>query len=100
VADTTPEGLRSRGGPATVRYRLDDEAALADLPASLAGHIDGDSHALVVRAEDITSPLRDLLGWADRHHLDLAGLEVGPPSLEDAYLAAIAEPLTSTGALP
>jgi ABC-2 type transport system ATP-binding protein len=100
VADTTPEGLRSRGGPATVRCRLDDEAALADLPASLAGHIDGDSHALVVRAEDITSPLRDLLGWADRHHLDLAGLEVGPPSLEDAYLAAIAEPLTSTGALP
>jgi hypothetical protein len=50
VADTTPEGLRSRGGPATVRCRLDDEAALADLPASLAGHIDGDSHALVVRA--------------------------------------------------
>jgi hypothetical protein len=38
--------------------------------------------------------LRDLLGWADRHHLDLDGLEVGPPSLEDAYLAAIGAPLT------
>jgi ABC-2 type transport system ATP-binding protein len=101
VADTTPEGLRSRGGPATIRCRLDDnDASLADLPASLAGHLDRDSHALVLRADDIAAPLRDLLGWAERHHLDLAGLEVGPPSLEDAYLAAIAEPLASTGALP
>jgi ABC-2 type transport system ATP-binding protein len=97
VADTTPEGLRSRGGPATLRYQFDDDGpALADLPASLSCHIDRDSHALVVRAEDITSPLKDLLGWAERHHLDLAGLEVGPPSLEDAYLAAIAEPVAST----
>jgi ABC-2 type transport system ATP-binding protein len=97
VADTTPAGLRARGGPATIRCRLGD-AAVADLPATLARHLDGDNHALVVRADDITAPLRDLLGWADRHHLDLAGLEVGPPILEDAYLAAIGEPLTSEGA--
>jgi len=79
---------------------LDDGALLADLPATLAGHLDRDGHALVIRAEDITAQLWDLLGWADRHHLDLAGLEVGPPSLEDAYLAAIGEPLTPEGALP
>jgi hypothetical protein len=52
----------------------------------------------VVRAGDITVALRDLLAWADRHHLDLAGLEVGPPSLEDAYLAAIGAPRTPEGA--
>jgi len=39
------------------------------------------------------------LGWADRHRLDLSSLEVGPPSLEDAYLAAIGEPPASEGAL-
>ena len=105
VADTTPEGLRAQGGPATIRCRLGDAAladlpaTLADLPATLAGHLDRDNHALVVRAEDITAPLRDLLGWADRHHLHLAGLEVGPPSLEDAYLAAIGEPRSTEGAL-
>jgi hypothetical protein len=33
-----------------------------------------------------------LAGWAGAHGLDLAGLEVGAPSLEDAYLALIAEP--------
>ena len=99
VADTTPEGLRSRGGPATIRCRLAAGAPLADLPATLAGHVDRDANALVVRAADITVALRDLLAWADRHHLDLAGLEVGPPSLEDAYLAAIGAPRTPEGAL-
>jgi ABC-2 type transport system ATP-binding protein len=97
VADTTPEALRAQGGPATVRCRLPGGAPLADLPPTLTRHLDRDSHMLVVRAEDVTAALRDLLGWADRHHLDLAGLEVGPPSLEDAYLAAIGEPLTTEG---
>jgi ABC-2 type transport system ATP-binding protein len=94
VADTTPEGLRSRGGPATLRYRFTDGAPLADLPATLTGHVDRESRSLLIRVEDVTVALRDLLSWADRHRVDLAGLEVGPPSLEDAYLAAIGEPLT------
>jgi hypothetical protein len=64
---------------------------------TLGPYVDGEVHVLVVRAADPAGPLRDLLGWADRHHLDLSGLEVGPPSLEDAYLAAIGEPLTSEG---
>jgi ABC-2 type transport system ATP-binding protein len=99
IADTTPEGLRAQGGPATIRYQFTDGAPVADLPATLAGHLDRDNHTLIVRADDITSPLRDLLGWADRHHLDLARLEVGPPSLEDAYLAAIGEPSAPERAL-
>jgi ABC-2 type transport system ATP-binding protein len=100
VADTTPGELRGRGGPATIRYPLADGAPLADLPATLAAHLDPARRAIVIRAEDITPPLRDLVGWADRHHLDLAALEVGPPSLEEAYLAAIGEPLTPEGNLP
>jgi ABC-2 type transport system ATP-binding protein len=87
LADTTPARLRARAGRATIRYRLPDAAAVADLPAALAGHLDPDQRALVVRSADVTVTLRDLVGWAERHHLDLAGLEVGAPSLEDAYLA-------------
>jgi ABC-2 type transport system ATP-binding protein len=99
VADTTPEGLRARGGPARIRCPLDDGAPLADLPATLLEHLDRTNHELVIRAENITAPLRDLLDWADRHQMDLEGMEVGPPSLEDAYLAAIREPSTTEGAL-
>lgn len=92
AADTTPERLRAEGGPATVRYHLPDGAPTGDLPASLTAHVDSRSHVLVVRADDVTGPLRDLLAWADRHQLGLSRLEVGPPSLEDAYLAAIGNP--------
>ena len=97
TADTTPEGLRARGGPATIRYHLPDGAPTSDLPASLAPHLDPAARALVVRADDPTGPLRDLVAWADRHRLDLSRLEVGPPSLEDAYLAAIGDPSTLEG---
>jgi len=94
TADTTPRELRARGGPATIRYPLPDRATPASLPATLAAHVDGDGRTLVIRTPDLTAPLRDLADWASQHCLDLSGLEVGPPSLEEAYLAAIGEPLT------
>jgi ABC-2 type transport system ATP-binding protein len=93
LADTTPQQLRAQGGHSTIRYRLPEVAPVADLPATLAGHLDPDQQALVLRSANLTATLRDLVGWADRHHLDLAGLEVGPPSLEDAYLAITGQPL-------
>jgi ABC-2 type transport system ATP-binding protein len=92
VADTTPAGLRARAGRSTIRYPLPDGAPATDLPASLAGQLDGDHGTLLVRSADLTATLRDLINWADRHHLDLTGLEVGPPSLEDAYLAITGAP--------
>jgi ABC-2 type transport system ATP-binding protein len=97
VADTTPERLRSQGGQPTVRYRLPDNAPRGDLPTSLAPHLRPETDLLVLRADDPKAPLRDLIGWADHHNIDLSSLEVGPPSLEDAYLAAIGEPLTPEG---
>jgi len=60
-------------------------------------HLDPATNALVVWADDPSSPLRDLLAWVDRHHFDVSRLEVGPPSLEDAYLAAIGGPLILEG---
>jgi ABC-2 type transport system ATP-binding protein len=99
IADTTPDGLRARGGPATIRCRLPAGAPDDDLPAVFAPCVDPETRELILRAVDPTKPLRALLGWADRHHLDLAGLEVGPPSLEEAYLAAIGLTPTSEGTL-
>jgi hypothetical protein len=66
--------------------------SLEDLPATLSPHLDPATRVLAIKAEDPAGPLRDLLGWAGRHRLGLSGLEVGPPSLEDAYLAAIGVP--------
>jgi hypothetical protein len=65
-----------------------------DLPPTLGSHLDGDGRTLIISSSDVTAALRELVGWADSHRLDLSTLEVGPPSLEDAYLTAIGEPLT------
>ncbi len=94
VADTTPGDLRRRGGPSTIGYRLPDHITPAELPAGIARHLDAKGRSLIIASNDLAASLRELISWADRQHLDLAGLEVGPPSLEDAYLTTIGEPLT------
>jgi ABC-2 type transport system ATP-binding protein len=91
VADTTPDALRGTGGPAHIRYRVPADASLDDLPAPLLAHLDRPARVLVVDDTDVRDTLRELVAWADAHRLDLAGLEVGRPSLEDAYLAAVGE---------
>lgn len=67
---------------------------LAELPARLAGCVDPARRTLHLRTTDVGSDLRDLLQWADRHRLGLSALEVGAPSLEDAYLALVDQPRT------
>lgn len=90
-ADTTPHELRARGGPPVISYRLPDGIEPASLPAGLAGRLNGDGRTLLVQSPDLTAPLRELTTWAGQHRLDLTGLEVGPPSLEEAYLGIIGE---------
>ncbi len=88
IADATPHELRTRGGASSVRFPLPGPGLAASLPPALAGHVSPDGRALVIRDADVTAALRDLVGWAAAHRLDLTGIEVGPPSLEEAYLAA------------
>ncbi|HEY7605903.1 MAG TPA: hypothetical protein VID07_03870 [Actinomycetes bacterium] len=65
------------------------------LPPALAAAADPDGGRLVVRTPEVTATLDALVGWARRHQVELAGLEVGPPSLEDAYLALLEEEVPS-----
>jgi ABC-2 type transport system ATP-binding protein len=90
AADATPDELRAMGGAPVIRYRLPGGAP--ELPAGLAAHVtDGE---LSLPSAEVTADLARLTGWARDNTIDLTGLEVGSPSLEDAYLA-----LTSEGAL-
>jgi hypothetical protein len=43
----------------------------------------------------VTADLDALVGWARRNRADLTGLEVTPPSLEDAYIALTTDPPTA-----
>jgi ABC-2 type transport system ATP-binding protein len=87
LTDTTPDELRTRGGQVIVRYQLPPSVPVTSLPARLANGLDPERAVVNVRTNDVTAVVRDLMSWADAHDLDLSGLEVGPPSLEDAYLA-------------
>jgi ABC-2 type transport system ATP-binding protein len=94
TADTTPRELRALGGPPVIRYRLPDDLPAGSLPAEFSPHLNGDGRTLVIRATDVSRMLGDLLRWAAQCGVDLSALEVGPPSLEEAYLTAIGQPLT------
>jgi ABC-2 type transport system ATP-binding protein len=97
VTDTSPGELRATAGPPRIRMPLPDRARAQHLPPSLAAHLDPSRRELLIRTADLAADLRDLVAWADAEHFDLGGLEVGPPSLEDAYLALIGEPSTTEG---
>ncbi|HZC26113.1 MAG TPA: ABC transporter ATP-binding protein [Actinopolymorphaceae bacterium] len=94
VADMTPSQLRAGSGPATVRLPLPYGVQTTDLPPSLAAYVLPAERVLLARSSDVTGVLRDLVSWADRRGVDLTGLEVGPPSLEDAYLTLAGGTLT------
>jgi ABC-2 type transport system ATP-binding protein len=89
VADASPDQLRAMGGVPVIRYRL--PASAPQLPAALAGHVDPARNELTLPSADVTADLAALVGWARENYVDLTGLEVGPPSLEEAYLALTTE---------
>ncbi|HEU5416835.1 MAG TPA: ABC transporter ATP-binding protein [Streptosporangiaceae bacterium] len=92
VADTTPGQLRASGPPPAIRLPLQPGSPVTDLPAWLDVETDAVRRELVIRCADFTAGLESLVGWARRNRIDLTGLELGPPSLEDAYLALTADP--------
>jgi ABC-2 type transport system ATP-binding protein len=92
LADARPDELRRHSAPTSIRYRLPPGVPTDDLPAALAGAVDHGRRELALHTTQVTAVLAALTGWAWSHNLDLAGLEVGAPTLEDAYLALIAEP--------
>jgi ABC-2 type transport system ATP-binding protein len=79
AADSTPAALRAMGGPPVITFR--PPAGSAELPPALRD-----------RTLAGTDDLIALVTWARDHHVDLTGLEVSPPSLEDAYLALTTHP--------
>jgi ABC-2 type transport system ATP-binding protein len=90
VADAAPDELRAMGGVPVIQFRLPPNSPA--LPPALSQHEGGG--VLTMPSADVTADLALLVGWARENYVDLTGLEVGPPSLEDAYLA-----LTREGAL-
>jgi ABC-2 type transport system ATP-binding protein len=92
VARGTPEDLGDRDNrPATVSFRLPDGVAPGELPVEVAAAVDGDGPAVSLSTTTPVATLNALTGWAIERDLDLEGLEVRRPSLEDVYLSLTSE---------
>jgi len=89
VAEGTPATIGNRElARARIRYRLADGAVPPpDLTAP-----PGPDGLIEVVPEDLTTALHRLTGWALDQHVELTGLEVIRPSLEDVYLNLTAAP--------
>lgn len=85
IADATPAELRARAGGWTVRFGLPMNAP--DLPLELRRHLDPDERTALATGQSAAPVLVAIVAWACAHRIDLSTLEVGPPTLEDAYLA-------------
>jgi ABC-2 type transport system ATP-binding protein len=88
VAEGTPQTIGDRHARATqVSFSLPDGADLPD--AFDARRVDG---RYELETDNPTRRLRDLTEWALSANLELVGLEVRQPSLEDVYLQLTEEP--------
>jgi len=87
VADGSPATLGA-GTPkeALIRFRLPAARDASELPQELLRLVEARDGELVLRTVDSTRTLALLCNWAVERDLDLIGLEVVRPSLEDVYL--------------
>ena len=87
VAEGAPGSLGAVAG-VELRFRLPDGVALPDLPGlSLTTTVEG----IVGTSDTPTEALHALTGWAIEQRVELEGLEVRRPSLEDVYLELTAD---------
>jgi ABC-2 type transport system ATP-binding protein len=87
VAEGTPDALGGRAPHETlIRFRLPGTHHPDELPATLRPLIESLAGELVLRTTQPTRVLASLCNWALARSIDLRGLEVLRPSLEDIYL--------------
>jgi ABC-2 type transport system ATP-binding protein len=86
VAEGRPDELGDRESrPATISFRLPTGTTLDRLPAGLEPRASGDGEVTLTTQRPVEA-LNRLTGWALERSLDLDGLEVSRPSLEDVYI--------------
>jgi len=97
VAEGPPTTIGHRDqARARIRYRLTGGATP---PAGLSAP-PGPDGLIELAPDDLTAALHRLTGWALEQHVELNGLEVIRPSLEDVYLQLTDDPAVQPGAEP
>lgn len=86
VAEGTPETIGGRNRAAVaIRFELPDTLALTDLPLPAVM----DDGRVLVASDNPTKDLHALTGWAVERKIEIGGLVVERPTLEDIYLELV-----------
>jgi ABC-2 type transport system ATP-binding protein len=94
VAEGAPATIGNRErARARIRYRLADGATP---PPGLRAP-PGPDGLIELVPDDVTAALHRLTGWALEQHVELTGLEVIRPTLEDVYLELTGDPAEAAG---
>jgi ABC-2 type transport system ATP-binding protein len=97
VAEGTPATIGNRElARARIRYRVPD--GVTPPPGLIAAP--GPDGLTELTPDDLTATLHRLTGWALEQHVELTGLEVSRPTLEDVYLELTDSPAQATGPEP
>jgi len=89
VAEGSPGELRRRQRlRSTVAFRQ----PAVELPTALAARFTMQHDQLVAETDQVVELLHELTDWATSNRIDLDGLQVSQPTLEDVYLALVEEP--------
>jgi ABC-2 type transport system ATP-binding protein len=87
IALDTPEGLvRTEGATAVISFVLPDGLTADGLPAIGVGEPRANGAQVDIRSGDPTRDLNVLTEWAVAQGIQLEGLTMGRPTLEDVYL--------------
>ncbi|MGH2981687.1 MAG: ABC transporter ATP-binding protein [Solirubrobacterales bacterium] len=86
VAEGAPDDLGDRdNAPATISFRLPQGSSADELPGEAAGASTVNGSVRFSSGQPVQA-LNELTGWALARGVELEGLEVRRPSLEDVYL--------------
>jgi ABC-2 type transport system ATP-binding protein len=90
VAEGTPDSLMGRKQADTlIRFRVEPQAI--ELPPALRAMARVNGESVELETKDATRTLHQLTSWALEKGVDLNGLQVARPSLEDVYLEITGE---------
>jgi ABC-2 type transport system ATP-binding protein len=86
VAEGTPAELAQRdNAPARISFRLPGGLFLGDIPGAFDGSM-SENGSISFSSHEPVNSLNKLTEWALSNGVELEGLEVRRPSLEDVYL--------------
>ena len=89
VAQGPPDTLGGRAAAHTLIAFSSDGQSIDGLPVK--DFVLAENGGVIVRTTEPTRDLHRITGWAIDHEVDLTGLTVSPPSLEDVYLQLTGE---------